>query len=206
MTLNIIYNENCLETFSKKYKFFDDALPIDDFLAVHKKVLHELLRTSKCVAYNFQPVTGSKEAFFKLIGEFAQNIRDVIVWDKGTGQPAMQKQVLNSSHELILILEPENRPGRRITSAQFDRGTAGNVIRAGRGRKVDPSHGAVMPDEVADTLVKLFCPAGGTIYDPFMGSGTTAVAALKNRCSFIGSEISAEYCEIANKRISDLFI
>jgi DNA modification methylase len=36
-----------------------------------------------------------------------------------------------------------------------------------------------------------------------MGSGTTAVSAIKNGRNWIGSEISAEYCDIANKRIQD---
>ena len=41
------------------------------------------------------------------------------------------------------------------------------------------------------------------IFDPFMGSGTTAIACLKTNRRFIGCEISPKYCEIANKRISD---
>ncbi len=45
------------------------------------------------------------------------------------------------------------------------------------------------------------CPEGGIIYDPFMGTGSTADAALRANRKFIGSEMSAEYCEIANKRI-----
>ena len=42
------------------------------------------------------------------------------------------------------------------------------------------------------------------MYDPFMGSGTTAKMALVNGRKFIGSEISAEYMAIANKRIENL--
>jgi DNA modification methylase len=41
------------------------------------------------------------------------------------------------------------------------------------------------------------------VYDPFMGSGTTAKMALLNNRKFVGSEISKEYCEIAEKRIND---
>jgi DNA modification methylase len=48
------------------------------------------------------------------------------------------------------------------------------------------------------------CPEGGLIYDPFMGSGTTAIHSIMNNRNFIGSEMSAEYLEIANKRISDV--
>lgn len=48
------------------------------------------------------------------------------------------------------------------------------------------------------------CPEGGLIYDPFMGSGTTAIHSIMNNRNFIGSEMSIEYLEIANKRISDV--
>lgn len=45
------------------------------------------------------------------------------------------------------------------------------------------------------------CPKGGVIYDPFMGTGTTGLIALKNGRNFIGSEMSADYCKIANEHI-----
>ena len=48
------------------------------------------------------------------------------------------------------------------------------------------------------------CPEGGLIYDPFMGSGTTAIHAIINNRNFIGSEMSSDYLEIANKRISEV--
>lgn len=45
------------------------------------------------------------------------------------------------------------------------------------------------------------CPEGGIIYDPFIGTGSTAECALRSNRKFIGSEMSAEYCDIANKRL-----
>lgn len=45
------------------------------------------------------------------------------------------------------------------------------------------------------------CPEGGIIYDPFMGTGSTAEVAIRAKRLFIGSEMSSEYCEIANKRL-----
>ena len=48
------------------------------------------------------------------------------------------------------------------------------------------------------------CPENGIIYDPFMGSGSTAEAALRANRLFIGSEMSAEYIGIANKRLDPI--
>ena len=42
---------------------------------------------------------------------------------------------------------------------------------------------------------------GDLIYDPFMGSGTTAISCAKNNRNYIGSEISQEYVDLANKRL-----
>ena len=87
--------------FSKKYQHFEDALPIDEFYILHKRILSELLRVSKVVCYNFQIVTGSKEAFFKIIGDFNTKIKDIIIWDKNNAQPAMHENVLNSVYEMM---------------------------------------------------------------------------------------------------------
>ena len=48
------------------------------------------------------------------------------------------------------------------------------------------------------------CPEGGIIYDPFMGTGTTAIAAINSNRNFIGSEMSEEYIKICNNNINPL--
>lgn len=62
------------------------------------------------------------------------------------------------------------------------------------------SHYAQYNDELLKKPVLAGCPKGGIIYDPFMGSGTTALMAIKHDRNFIGSEMSTEYLEIANRR------
>lgn len=65
------------ESFSKKYAHFDDAMEIDEFYRFHRGVMDELLRLSDLVAYNIQIVTGSKEAFFKMIGDYRCAIKEM---------------------------------------------------------------------------------------------------------------------------------
>jgi site-specific DNA-methyltransferase (adenine-specific) len=64
-------------------------------------------------------------------------------------------------------------------------------------------HPAPFPEQLAIDHVLSWSVEGDLVYDPFMGSGTTAKAALVINRRFIGSEISAEYVEIAEKRISE---
>lgn len=187
---------------SKKYEHFDDALPIDEFYMLHTEIMSELLRVSKIVCYNFQVVTGSKEAFFRIVGDFHKHIKDIVVWDKINAEPAMHPNVMNAQHELILVLERDSGPGRALANSYFERGLMPNLIRVPKNRKAPKSHGAVFPEEIPLSLISAFSPAGGLVYDPFMGTGTTALAALRVGRDFIGSEISAEYTHIAQERVN----
>lgn len=63
-------------------------------------------------------------------------------------------------------------------------------------------HPAPFPEALANDQIISWSNEGDTIYDPFMGSGTTAKMALLNKRFYIGSEISKEYCDLANQRLS----
>lgn len=63
-------------------------------------------------------------------------------------------------------------------------------------------HPAVFPEQLAADHIHSWSNKGDLIYDPFMGSGTTAKMAHLQGRNWIGSEISQEYCDIANKRIA----
>ena len=67
----------------------------------------------------------------------------------------------------------------------------------------DNIHPTVKPIELMKYLVKLVTPKGALVLDPFMGSGTTGVAALQVGCRFLGIEKEKEYFDIAEKRLKD---
>jgi len=186
--------------FSKKYDHFSDDLSIEEYYDFHYKVLSELLRVSNVIIWNVAIVTGSKSAIFKLIGAFADNIKDVVIWDKGNGEPAMHQNVLNRATELIIIFESAGTAGRAFTNAYFDRGKLDDIWRSGRGVSVN-GHAACMPDKIAGIAINSFSKEGDLIYDPFMGSGTTAKVSHLLKRNWIGSEISKEYVDLANKRL-----
>ena len=64
-------------------------------------------------------------------------------------------------------------------------------------------HPAVFPKKLAIDHILTWSNADDIVLDPFLGSGTTAVACIEARRHYIGFEISQEYCDIANKRISE---
>jgi DNA modification methylase len=58
--------------------------------------------------------------------------------------------------------------------------------------------------KLAERIINAGSSEGGTILDPFMGSGTTGISALRNRRKFIGIDISPEYVQIAEERLREL--
>lgn len=63
-------------------------------------------------------------------------------------------------------------------------------------------HPTQKPLEIVERMVRASCPDGGTVLDPFMGSGTTGLVARNLQCKAIGIELNPEYIEIAAKRLS----
>jgi site-specific DNA-methyltransferase (adenine-specific) len=63
-------------------------------------------------------------------------------------------------------------------------------------------HPTQKPLEIVERMVLASCPPGGRVLDPFMGSGTTAVACARQRREFVGYEINESYCAIARERVS----
>ena len=209
MNLRIRKGEYCsrqiVKEISTKYESFPDNLPIDEYYKFHSEVLSELLRISNLVFYNIQIVTGSKRAFFKMIGDFSENLKDIIVWDKRYAQPAIGAQVLNRRTELILVFEKDYPISRQFRTATFNRGTLDDIWVIDRQKKKSTEmHGATFPEKLITTILDNFSIVGDVVYDPFMGTGTTAVVAKKMNRKYIGSEISESYYNLCNKSLTEV--
>jgi DNA modification methylase len=70
-------------------------------------------------------------------------------------------------------------------------------------KRIADNHVAVYPVELVDYFIKGSTEEGDLVLDPFMGTGTTAVSAIKLVRNYIGFEKQEEYIEVANKRILD---
>jgi site-specific DNA-methyltransferase (adenine-specific)/modification methylase len=188
------------ENFSKKYEYFGDDLSIEKYYNFHKSCLKEMMRVSGLVFWNVGIVTGSKEAIYKLLGDFHKNIKDEIVWDKGWGQPAMHDSVINRGTEKIFVLQENATAGRAFDLSYFKRGTMEDIWRISCGDNFT-GHGATFPEGLPARALLGWSREGDTIFDPFMGLGTTGVSSVKLGRDFLGCEISPEYFKIAERRI-----
>lgn len=189
--------------FSTKYDGFSDNMPIAEYFDFHLRVIKELLRVAPIVFYNVQIVTGSKRAVFKLLGELNEYVKDIIVWDKENAQPAMSEGVLNRQYELMIVFAKRDAISRKFNYCNFERGTLNDVWRIKRGKKVTNLHGATFPEELVEKILTTFSRERDVVYDPFMGTGTTAVVCKKMNRRFIGSEIITSYVEVAKERLQN---
>lgn len=71
------------------------------------------------------------------------------------------------------------------------------------GHKLAHENEAPFPEKLADFMIASFCPPGGTVLDPFGGSGTTAAAALKLGRNAISIDIRQSQCDLTRKRLLD---
>jgi len=83
--------------------------------------------------------------------------------------------------------------------------SSGNPSNRGQTPKHTNIHPTVKPIKLMTYLVTLGCPSKGVVLDPFVGSGTTCIAAKQLSRNYIGIELSPEYAEMARKRIESYF-
>ena len=111
---------------------------------------------------------------------------------------------LTDHHEYIVIFrkdgERAKQPGYFIDKADFLewRNTLWKFETAKAGKV---GHCAPFPEILPYRLIQLYSYPGEVVFDPFMGAGTTAIAAERLGRKWCGTEINAEYADLANKRI-----
>lgn len=185
---------------STKYTGYSDNLPMEEYEKFIDGVLKELLRVSKTVFFNIQMITGNKPALFRLLGKYAEEIKEVVIWDKGHGQPAIGEGVMNSRFEFLLILG--GRPiTRSFQDASFKRGTLDNVWNIKKKPSKVKGHSASFPVEFVHKILQSFGKSGCKVIDPFLGTGTTAIACEEFGAKFTGVELDEDYFKAACRRI-----
>lgn len=191
-----------VDSFTTKYDNYKDDLSMEEYFEFQKEFIEKCLCLSDLTFYNIQMVTGNKIALFKLLGYFADKIKEVIIWDKKNCQPAMQFGTLNSQFEFIFVFS-ENKPyNRMFDNANFDRGFETNLWTIKRER--NKNHKAAFPKELIRRILRNFTSENEIIFDPFMGSGTVGVVCQEMKREFVGVEIDEKMFSIAQEQLNQL--
>lgn len=119
---------------------------------------------------------------------------DSLAWVKPDPLPLNAKSRFLNAWEAIVV---GKKQGAYWGSKYFP-----NILKFQAPKGKNRIHPTQKPLELIKKLIELTTKKGSIILDPFMGSGTTAVACKQLGRSFIGFEISKEYCELAQKRVN----
>ena len=208
MNLRVRKGKHCsrqiVKEISTKYENYPDNLSMDEYFEMNCKVVSELIRISDIVFYNVQFLTGNKSALFRLLGHFHENVKEFIIWDKINAEPAIGQGVLNSRFEVLIVFaSKEEAITRQFKCANFNRGELQNLWQIKRGKKIDGSHGAVFPIELANTIISNFSNKDDYVIDPFLGTGTSGCACKQHGRNFIGIEQDLNYYNLATDRINN---
>ena len=207
---------------NKNYGNADDNLDYDEYLKftyAWLKKCFELAKPDGRLCMNIPIDTGkgtqrSLGADITCIAkEVGWNYRTTIVWNegniskssaRGSFMSASSPHVISPA-ELIVVMYKEQwkKSGKGksdTTKEEFVEWTNGVWSFSGESKK-KIGHPAPFPVELPKRCIKLFSYVGDIVLDPFMGSGTTLVAAKMLNRKSMGIEISREFCELAFKRI-----
>jgi site-specific DNA-methyltransferase (adenine-specific) len=142
------------------------------------------------------------------IGRFPSNvIGDIPDYQKYFYCPKVSRRERHIGFDLNDVPTNEfNDPGKVKDHPLWDESIGSSVSRLqDKIRKMNPAgnnHPTVKPIELMKYLIKLVTPPGGTVLDPFNGSGSTGCAAVELGYNYIGCELDPAYVEIAERRIA----
>ena len=210
---------------NKKYASYRDCREFDDYLQWCRQWIHEMVRITKPSGSIFVHNIPKWLTFYsKFLHEVAE-FRHWIAWDAPT---APMGKTLQPGHYGILYFAKERSknkfyeiryPHRRCRKCGYllkDYGGKKNKLhpfgplvsdvwtdihRVRHNKRRDP-HPCQLPVHLLERLILMSTDAGDVVFDPFMGTGTTAVAAAKLGRRVIGSDIDRQYVDITRDKLT----
>ena len=178
----------------KGYAGHDDAMPHDEYVEWQRNCLQAMMRVlsdTGAIFYNhkWRVQRGLLQDRSDIVEGFP--VRQIIIWQRRGGINFNPGYFL-PTYEVIYLIA---KPGFKIAPKANAQGDVWTIP-----QESNNPHPAPFPQELAQKCVE--STNARIILDPFLGSGTTAIAALKSGRRWIGIEISEEYCELARERIN----
>jgi site-specific DNA-methyltransferase (adenine-specific) len=208
-------------------KEYDMDLTLEEYLQLLRNVFAETYRVlvyggRACINVanlGRKPYIPLSDYISQLMLEIGYFMRGEIIWHKGAGAgvsmawgswQSATNPVLRDTHEYILVFSKGSFSRKRpegkfdtITREQFMEWTKSVwVMNPESAKKV--GHPAPFPVELPYRLIQLYTFTDDIVLDPFMGSGSTAIAAVQSGRRYVGYEIDSKYIKLAEARIAAL--
>lgn len=123
---------------------------------------------------------------------------DLLIWNKTNPPPTFYNKYLTDKEFCLYI-----RKGGYCNPVSYQNSKTIFVQPINSKDKKQYDHPTIKPLNIIETLIQNSSKPGDLIFDPFIGSGTTAVAAIKNNRNFLGFEIDYDYFKICTNRIEN---
>jgi DNA modification methylase len=191
-----------------KFNGYDNYSDVrDDYGVFIGEVLKESYRVLKpegSLLFNHKVRTLNKEAVhpLDLINSSPFVLKQEIVWDRLKTHQTNMDRFFPVNEMLYWCVKDKSKTKFSRESAKLT--TIWRINPVNKRLEGCEGHSAPFPLEIATRAINAFTNEGDTVLDPFMGSGTTAVAAKMSDRRYIGFEISDAYIEMANKRLEAL--
>lgn len=184
-----------------------DNMPEDEYQKWQIEILEECKRVLKSrgsIFYNHKNriLKGKIVSPYEWLLKTSLNIRQEIVWDRGSTQNVNTCRYLPVTELIFWLTKSDSVDFYRGKDVQYKKEVWSFPFKA------YTEHPAPYPTDLPDAVLDCI-PSNedGTpklVLDPFMGSGTTAVSAVKHGFDYIGFELFPQYIEMANKRIEEV--
>ena len=125
----------------------------------------------------------------------------IFIWHKTNPPPKVYRTGFLNSCEMVFCCWNKRHTWNFTLQSEMHNFMESPIC-MGSERLKNPKHPTQKPIKVLSHLVKIASKPGDVVLDPFMGVGSTGVAALKHECKFIGFEMDKEYFNAASKRLS----
>ncbi len=186
----------------KKYQNSKDNLNNENYLKFLIEFTNHCIQYCKFSFVDIQFLAANKVVFIEYLYELRKNIVDKMIWNKKHGQPPGAKNVLNGAIEDIIIFSgPEAAKRRQITTAHFN-GTVENIYEGhgNHGNEYSDIHKATFPIDLPQYFIQTFSKTNDIVFDPFLGTGTTLIAAQQTQRICYGIELDPGYMDIIIQR------
>lgn len=145
-------------------------------------------------------------------GIYSKDLQQVVSWVYNSNTAKQHRLIswFGCKPDMRKIPQPYKNPGDKRIAKRIADGKEARaydwweINQVKNVSKKGNSHPCPIPLELAERIIKATTNEGDTIFDPFMGSGTTGVACKNLNRNFIGIELDKEYFEIAKKRINSV--
>lgn len=211
---------NCKDEYHKRYNGnYKDILTDDEYVKWLTNLFNKIdtiLEENGVILFNISYSTKKSSLYIRVLNEIICNtpfdVMDCMIWKKRNALPDnSSRNRLSRITEFVFVIarKSESKTFQSNKEFLYKKGYTSfyqpilNFVEAPNNDKSTNLNKATYSSDLCEKLLSIYAKENDLVYDPFMGTGTTAIGSLRKKCRFIGSEIDSEQVEYSYDRIKN---